>query len=784
MSLHAGHSDRSALRLPPTAYASHVEALFSDKPTLAVGAGAICCLTVVTAVEAEQPGLLLLALAMAIVGLVRLKSIDRFGLLKAGLDADGLKRWERWYIMGGVAHVGLLGCFCVATFATNDAFARLASVAGIMAYLVGIPGRSFGSPLLVNAQVAAAGVPLLVAVLLPGHAYLWIWFLVFLPFLVALRSISSRLRGIFMSAVTRANDLCRLAGRFDTALNNMPHGLAMFADDGTVTVVNHRIAELMRVAPDALARCATLERLWTACMAGAAGPSRMTLDALAALGDSEEWAVPMADGRTIAFRRRGIASGGGVLIAEDVTERVRALEEVAYLASHDALTGLYNRRSFMDRAGAALARCARDEAALLFVDLDHFKSVNDTLGHGVGDRLIAEAARRLQGVAGPASVLARLSGDEFVVFGLCAEAARTPASLASAVVARLSEPYEIDGHAIALGASVGIAPSRGGADIDALLVDADLALHAAKAAGRGSFRFFEDAMQARAQARRELEDDLRQALGRGEFEVHYQPIFSLAENAYTVCEALVRWRHARRGLVSPAEFIPIAEEIGLIHEIGGWVLARACAECASWPCGVGVAVNVSAVQFRHGDLLALVRDALQASGLAPTRLEIEVTETALLQDIQATATLLRRLREVGVGVSLDDFGTGYSSLSYLQSLPFSKVKIDRSFLDGAQAGNRAMLLLGGIARLSVALGMTVVVEGVETGEQLALVASQGCVQQVQGFLFSRPVPADQVAAVLRPPAPARGPTQTDDQTVRIGRPPSVDAVYRAAPDGP
>ncbi len=495
MSPHAEQDHGSGVRAPPEAYASHVEALFSDKTSLLIGAAAACCMTVVTAVVTRQTTILIIALGLGVVGFVRLRSMDRFASLKEGLGENALRRWERWYVAGGIAHVGLLGAFCIAAFATDDAFARLASVAGIMAYLVGIPGRSFASTLLVNTQIAAAALPLLMAIILASHEYLWIWFLIFLPFLVALKTISNRLRGIFMSAVVRARDLSRLAGRFDTALNNMPHGLAMFTEDGTITVTNRRLADLIGVPTEALADCVSLAQLWTTCTKAAADqtltPETLRADFDVNADPSIEWTLPMADGRTMAFRRQIIGSGGGVLTVEDITERVRAVEEVAYLARHDPLTGLYNRRSFADGVAVVLAGGPPAHSALLFVDLDHFKSVNDSLGHAAGDRLIVEVAQRLRSVAGSASVLARLGGDEFVVFSTFEDGMVGPAHLASDIIDRLSDPFVLEGHEVAIGASVGIAPTRGQPDIDALLTDADLALYSAKAGGRGRYRFFE-----------------------------------------------------------------------------------------------------------------------------------------------------------------------------------------------------------------------------------------------------------------------------------------------------
>jgi diguanylate cyclase (GGDEF)-like protein len=393
---------------------------------------------------------------------------------------------------------------------------------------------------------------------------------------------------------------------------------------------------------------------------------------------------------------------------------------------------------------------------VLFIDLDDFKQINDTLGHPCGDQLLCAVADRLRRIVRDSDVVARFGGDEFVVFQSPIKSPDDASSMASRIVAELGQPYEIEGHHVVIGASVGIAlvPDES-IGADHLLKNADMALYRAKSDGRGTWRFFEPDMAVKAQARRSLELDLRNALANESFQVFYQPLVNLKTMRISTCEALLRWPHPERGMVSPAEFIPIAEEMGLIVEMGRWVLRQACLECSKWPTAARVAVNLSTIQFRRGDVVADVREALAASGLPADRLELEITESVLLQDTQATRAALQQLRDMGVRVSLDDFGTGYSSLSYLHSFPLNKVKIDRSFLKGLAEGGQPMTLLRGVARLSAELGMSVVIEGVETEEQLALIAAENCIDEVQGYLFSPPVPGRQLRTLLQAVTPVR-----------------------------
>ena len=435
-----------------------------------------------------------------------------------------------------------------------------------------------------------------------------------------------------------------------------------------------------------------------------------------------------------------MAGGGCVVLVQDITERRAAEARIAHLAQHDALTGLPNRVQFRARLHDSLMLAQRGQPfALLYLDLDHFKQVNDTLGHPVGDKLLREVTARLKGTLRDSDVVARLGGDEFAIIQNCAQQPESSTVLAQRLVSLLSAPYEVDGHRIVIGTCVGIAqgPTDGGS-ADELLKNADLALYRAKAEGRGTWRFFEPEMDARMQARRQLEMDLRAALEGDQFEILYQPLVDTGRMALNGFEALLRWHSPTRGMVSPGEFIPLAEETGLIVPIGAWVLREACKAATAWPEPVSVAVNVSAVQFRQPRFVDTVSAALKGSGLDPSRLELEVTETIMLQDNAQTIAQLHRLRRLGVRISMDDFGTGYSSLSYLRSFPFDKIKIDQSFIRDLDKRSEAQAIVRAIAGLGQSLGMRTTAEGVESRDQLQHIRTVGCTD-AQGYLFGRPM---------------------------------------------
>jgi diguanylate cyclase (GGDEF)-like protein len=445
------------------------------------------------------------------------------------------------------------------------------------------------------------------------------------------------------------------------------------------------------------------------------------------------------------------ADGGWLSTHDDVTERRRAEQKIAHMARHDALTDLPNRVMFRERLGEALMNVARGERlAVLYLDLDRFKSVNDTLGHPIGDELLKVVAGRLRHCVREVDTVARVGGDEFAIIQTDIGEPTDTAILARRLCEAIRAPYDLAGHAVVVDTSIGIAMAPGdGAEPDELLKAADMALYGAKADDRGNYRFFEQAMDMRMKARRDLEIALRSALAAGQFELYYQPQVNVDDRSITGCEALLRWHHPERGMIPPAEFIPVAEEIGLIVPLGEWVLRKACIDAARWRDDIKVAVNLSPTQMANQNLVPLIVSALAAAGLPARRLEIEITESVLMRDTAKTTTTLHRLRELGVGISLDDFGTGYSSLSYLRKFPFDKIKIDRSFVSGLPNDNESRAIIRAVTGLAKSLNMTATAEGVETNEQLEQVRALGCVE-MQGYLFSPPRPLADLMTLLQP----------------------------------
>ena len=541
----------------------------------------------------------------------------------------------------------------------------------------------------------------------------------------------------------------------DTALENMSQGLCMFDAEGKIQLFNERYAAMLgrtnipltgRLLVDVL-REEQAKGQWQ----GDANEFFARLVADAREGRTTSQVVTRFD-RSIRVVNQPMQGGGWVATFEDITEWLEAQAKISHMARHDALTNLPNRVLFHEQLEQGLRRAgANDQLAVLCLDLDHFKDINDSLGHPIGDALLKQVGQRLKATVGEHDTVARLGGDEFAVVQIGRSEEAAARALAGRLVEVISAPYEIDDHQIVIGVSIGISLSpQDGSNPDELLKNADLALYRAKADGRGTYRFFETGMDARAQARRLLETDLRAALQRNEFQPYYQPIRDVASDRVVAFEALMRWNHPQRGLISPLNFIPLAEETGLIVQLGELMLNDACADAATWPDDIGVAVNLSPVQFKNPNLIASVTEALDKSGLAANRLELEITESVLLQNSEATLTTLHDLRAMGVRISLDDFGTGYSSLSYLRSFPFDKIKIDRSFVSELATREDSVAIIRAVTGLGRSLGIVTTAEGVESDAQLELLRREGCTQ-AQGYLFSQPRPASEVEMMLDRP---------------------------------
>ncbi|MHC2335265.1 putative bifunctional diguanylate cyclase/phosphodiesterase [Bradyrhizobium sp. USDA 4454] len=539
-----------------------------------------------------------------------------------------------------------------------------------------------------------------------------------------------------------------------TAVDNIPQGLVLYDASARIIICNRPYIEMFGLSPDVAKPGCTMQRLIAHRQETGSfdGDVDAFCDAIirnVKLGKATRQLTEAPGGRAIEIVNKPLPEGGWVATIEDVTERTRTENKIAYMAHYDALTDLPNRVLFRQRLDQALKAIGpHEQLAVMYIDIDEFKSVNDALGHQIGDELLRAVADRLRSCLGDTDVAARLGGDEFAVIQTAVRDQTHTMQLLAAIYQAIRQPVDCSGHLITTDASIGIAVAPAdGLELDQLLRNADLALYGAKSDGRRTYRFFEAGMDARAKARRSLELELRQAIVDGNFELHYQPLLHLEDGRVSCCEALLRWRHPERGTVSPADFIPVAEDTGLINDLGHWVLNTACREAVKWPDHVHVAVNVSPIQFKSQTLALNVAAALAASGLAPSRLELEITEAVLIRDDEAALDVLHQLRDLGVRIALDDFGTGYSSLSYLQRFPFDKIKIDRAFIKDLAGTGASSTIVQAVVNIAAASDMTTTAEGVETEQQRNLLRILGCTE-MQGYLFSRPVPDVEIRTLL------------------------------------
>ena len=551
------------------------------------------------------------------------------------------------------------------------------------------------------------------------------------------------------SLVATKEDLAEQQRLFGIVLDNLPQGLSVFDAEQRLIVCNTRFRQVFGFSVEAASAGASLKTLISMIRGTERIEKKVSRLRAATEGGHirhREWI--MEDGRTIQSVITVLPDGSNISIHADVTEDRKAAERIAYLAHHDPLTGLPNRISLRERIDAALAACKPDEQiALVHLNLDRFKSINNTLGVSAGDKILRQVAERIRMSAG-GNVLARLGSDEFAILQSGRQQPWNVTALADQIRRELSEPFFRGDKAVELSVSMGIAISpQDGIETDTLLKHAGVALSHAKSSGGKGERFFTAKMEAQIEARHTLEADLRKAIEREEFELHYQPLYDLGQQKICGFEALLRWNHPTRGRVPPMEFIPLAEEVGLVVDIGRWVLRRACRDAMHWPEDIKVAVNVSAIQFTNSDLPSDVAASLAEAGLPANRLEIEITESVLMENLDEALPVLHALKQSGIRIGMDDFGTGYSSLSYLRRFPFDKIKIDKSFVNGIVEDKEAFAIMRAIILLGDALGMRVTVEGVETAEQLAMLQREAC-DEIQGYHISPPRPAVDVPYLL------------------------------------
>ena len=742
--------------MPAIDYVSIVKSVYKDRRAM-VMASLTCTVGVaLTAYRAESLILWLTTVAFILVTAYRYVDMTLFARANIGpTDVEAAAHWEMRATYGSAAFAYLSGFWCFASLVfTDDPIAELLSLSITIACIIGVVTRNFGLDRLLTLQILGGLALISGGLVLAGTPYHWFLAGVMAVILVSFRVLAADVRQVLLNAVHSRVEASRLALELDTALDTMQHGLCMLDPNGLITVANDR-AELVFagfVGGNWTGR--PFSALISAAAARGTIPQRAAerlLDTVRA-GGGGKVVLRLPDTQyievTVSSRQDHT-----VLLFEDITERVKAEERINFMAHYDSLTGLPNRAYFTEQVRSDLERRrlgkASDTAVLMIVDIDDFKHVNDTMGHLIGDRVLVETSERLRRALGQDSLVARLGGDEFIVYrsGLVSDA--DIENDAGAILTAFKPNFNVMGEVFSSNVSIGLVASRELADdLDALMIKADLALYKAKNSGKSQVQSFHDEMDTDYRYRQRLKAELKLAIAEGGLSLVFQPIVDLKTRRVVSCEALARWHHPELGSIPPSLFIPIAEETGLISEISRWVLLSAATECRNWPDDVTVSVNISARDFRDADVPSMVRTALKQSGLGSHRLEIEVTETALIEERQAATTILSDLASQGIGIALDDFGTGYSSLSYLHALPFTKLKIDRSFVMDIGSNPRSLKLLANVAQLGRDINLTVTAEGVETEEQLALISAHTKVDQIQGYLFGVPLPARDILELV------------------------------------
>ncbi len=745
----ASAEPQAGVNIPDDMYIGFVDTHLVDVPALVFASLVIVAAQVVAALATNNGWLWACVAGMVVIGAGRVALMVDHARHRPSGSLQAARRREFAYLLGVIAYLLALGVWAFAALVvTDDGFTRLFAVTMAMCYALGMWTRSFAIRRGNDLQLLIVFVPVSLGLLLAGGWYPATILFEVLPLWIYVKASSDRLRANFAAEVFARVEAATLAKRLDTALNNMSHGLVMVDAKDRLILANSQIRRIFQLRAEDLGigvdLRAVLCKLVRSRVVARSEVDRIW-DGLSSNRDARDFMIPFEtlDNRAIEITVHRMMEDGVVVVVQDVTERRNAALAIDRMARVDSVTDLANRRCFEEQLSAALRGRADGAASVnvLFLDLDDFKQVNDSLGHARGDKLLAAISKRLQAIVKPTDLVARWGGDEFAILQRGVEDPAQTADLADKILREVRRPVFIDGYEVIVGASIGSASAPSdGLTPEAILSNSDMALYAAKGEGRGHWRPFEKSMDAKIQIRRLIELDLRAAVANDAIEVYYQPIVNVASGRISGFEALARWNHPVRGRVSPGEFIPIVEELGLMEDLGASVLRRACKACASWPSDVSVSVNLSPIQFRNGRVEQTVREALAAAGLPPERLDLEITESTLLDDRGSTRATLDALRKLGVRISLDDFGTGYSSLSYVLAFPLDRIKIDRSFTIGLGLQERASILVESVAQMCARLGMSILVEGVETDLQLRFIERVGTISEVQGFYYSPAVP--------------------------------------------
>jgi diguanylate cyclase (GGDEF)-like protein len=707
--------------------------------------------------KSGSPFYLYLTAVFIAVCIYRIHWFHRFDAAdKQGMSRADIALWERRYLYGGVSTTTLLGIGSgFAILVLRDMFAEIACVAVTLASMVSVVGRNYGSPMAVNLQTLSASLPISLGFLLLRDPYMVVLSLTLIPFVLTTRSMANGVREFLYKNVIAAREISLINDRFDAALNNMTHGLFMLDANNRILVVNRKACELLHLTSqdqlkdcelDVVLRYGVRNSFIDGSLPG------LIQRQLAQLVDGtlSRTMIQFSDDLFLEFSASRRADGVVILIFEDVTARIRAERKILHMVRYDPLTGLPNREYFVDLVKESLsARRQPGTIGFVVIDIDEFKHVNDIKGHIVGDHLLTRVAARLKREAEGVALVARLMGDQFVLFFANEDDAADLGERICALHGEIGGNYEVNDNTFRLSVTAGyvIIDSQEFRP-DEWQIKVDLALFEAKSRGPGTCAAFEAEMDARYLERQKLKDDLREAIEHGRLHAIYQPMFLPDGSRIDCCEALSRWNHPEKGLVPPNIFVQIAEEMGIVSGITHFILNQACRDCMSWPETIAVSVNLSVQDLRGSDIVAIVRAALSASGLAPKRLHLEVTESCLMEDLGTMRVILAELRGMGITIAIDDFGTGFSSLAYLDSLPIDVVKIDRSFVRNITEDERRLKLLRGTVNLSRQLGLEIVVEGVETEDQLALINKFQCADLVQGYVFSMPVANETIHSMV------------------------------------